>query len=95
MTTPCRPGCAISPARKSRKLQLVRVAPKRRRQRDRVGALGRLDRAHVELQLVAVALDAAQDAHGVALGEPAVEEIDVVPDSALDAAAGIDEPSAR
>ena len=72
-------------------LQLVGVAPERRRQLDRVGILGRLDRAHVELQLVAVALDAAEDAHGVTLGETAVEEVDVVPDASLDAAAGIDE----
>ena len=72
-------------------LQLVRVAPERRRQLDRVGVLGRLDCAHVELELVAVALHAAQDAHGVALGEAAVEEIDVVPDAALDAAAAVDE----
>ncbi len=71
--------------------QLVRVAPKRRRQLDRVGALGRLDCAHVELELVAVALHAAQDAHGVAFGEPAVEEIDVVPDAALDSATAVDE----
>ena len=71
--------------------QLVRIAPKRRRQLDRVGVLGRLDCAHVELELVAVALHAAQDAHGVAFGEPAVQEIDIVPDAALDPAAAVDE----
>ena len=74
---------------------LVRVAPKRRRQLDGVGALRRLDRAHVELELVAVALHTAQDAHGVAFGKPAVQQIDVVPDAALDAAAGSTSSSAR
>ena len=72
-------------------LQLVGIAAERGRQLGRVGALGRLDRPHVELELVAKALHAAEHAHGVSLGEPAVEEIDVVPDAALDAAARVDE----
>ena len=71
--------------------QLVGVPAHRRRQLGRVGILGGLDRAHVELELVAVALHAAEHAHGISLGEAAVEEIDVVPHTALDAAAGIDE----
>ena len=56
MTTPCRPDVRSRRRGSRGSFQLVRVAPKRRRQRDRVGALG--GRAHVELQLVAVALDA-------------------------------------
>ena len=71
--------------------QLVGVAPERRRQLDRVGILSVLDGTYVELQLVAVALDAAEDAHGVTLGKTAVEEVDVVPDTSLDAAARIHE----
>ena len=50
-----------------------------------------LDCAHVELQLVAEALDAAEHAHRIPFGEPAVQEVDVVPHAALDAAAGVDE----
>ena len=72
-------------------LQLVGIPAERRRQLGRVGILGGLDRAHVELKLVAVALHAAEHAHGISLGEPAVEEVDVVPHAALDAAAGVDE----
>ena len=51
-------------------LQLVGIAAQRGRQLDRVGVLGRLDRAHVELKLVAEALDPAEHAHGVAFAEP-------------------------
>ena len=72
-------------------LQLVGIPAHRRRQLGRVGVLGGLDRAHVELKLVAEALYAAEHAHGVAFGEPAVEEVDVVPHAAFDTAAGIDE----
>ena len=53
--------------------------------------LGRLDRPHVELQLVAEALDAPEHAHGIPFGETPVQEVDVVPDAALDAAARVDE----
>ena len=56
-----------------------------------IGAVGGLERAHVELQAVAEALHAAEHAHGVALGEAPVEELDVVPDAPLDAAARVDE----
>ena len=54
-------------------------------------ASGGLERAHVELQPVAEALDAAEHAHGVALGEARVEQLDVVPDPRLDAPARVDE----
>ena len=69
---------------------LFTVAPDRRRQRRRVD-VGRLERAHVELQPVAELLDAAEHAHRVALGEAAVEQLDVVPDARLDAAGRVDE----
>ena len=72
-------------------LQLVRVAPHRRRHRLRIDALGRLERPHLELQPVAEPLDAAEHAHRVALGEPRVEQLDVVPDPCVDAAARVDE----
>ena len=66
------------------------VAPHRRRERRRVD-VGRLERPHVELQPVAELLDAAEHAHGVALGEAPVEQLDVVPDARLDAARRVDE----
>ena len=42
---------------------------------------GRLERAHVELKPVAELLDAAEHANSVALREPPVEQLDVVPDA--------------
>jgi hypothetical protein len=72
-------------------LELLGVAAQARRQRGRIGAVGGLEAAHVELQAVAEALDAAEHTYGVALREPAVEQLDVVPYAALDAAARIHE----
>ena len=78
-----QPGmCDLAGEEVEETLQLVGIPAERGRQLGRVGALGGLDRSHVELKLVAVALHAAEHAHGVALGEPAVQEIDVVPDPA-------------
>ena len=54
-------------------------------------ASGGLERAHLELQPVAEALDAAEHAHRVALAEARVEQLDVGPDARLDAAARVDE----
>ena len=48
--------------------------------------VGRLERAHVELQPVAELLDAAEHAHRVALAEAAVEQLDVLPDARVDRA---------
>ena len=48
-------------------------------------------RAHLDLEPAAEALDPAEDAHGVALGEATVEELDVVPDARLDAPARVRE----
>ena len=45
----------------------------------------------VELKLVAVALDPAEHAHGVAFCEARVEQVDVLPDPALDPSARVDE----
>ena len=55
------------------RLQLVRIAAHTRRQIPGVGFRRRLERAHVELQPVAKALDAAEHAHRVALVEPRVQ----------------------
>ena len=54
-------------------VELVGVAAHRRRERGRIEAFGGLERADLELQPVAEAVDPAEDAHGVALGEAAVE----------------------
>ena len=71
-------------------LQLLGVAPQRRRQARRVD-VGRLECAHVELEPVAEPLDAAEHAHRVALAEAPVEQLDVVPDARLDPPARVDE----
>ena len=57
-------------------VELVGVAAHRRREARGVGLRGGLDRAHVELKSVAVALDAAEHAYRVALVEPPVEQVD-------------------
>jgi hypothetical protein len=50
-----------------------------------------LERTHLELQAVAVLLDAAEHANRVAFLEARVEQLDVVPDARLDAAALVDQ----
>jgi len=71
-------------------VELVRVAAHRRGEVGRV-RFGRLDRAHLQLQPSVEALDAREHAHGVALREAPVEELDVVPDATLDPPARVDE----
>ena len=72
-------------------VELVGVAAHRRRQLGRIGVGRRLDRAHLHLQPAAEPLHASEHADGVALGEAAVEQLDVVPDARLDPAARVDE----
>jgi uncharacterized protein (DUF1015 family) len=72
-------------------IELVGVAAHRRSERSRILVRCSLDRTHLELKPVAIALDAAEDANGVALAEAGVQQIDVIPHPALDASAGIDE----
>ena len=84
--------CAISPARKSRKPSSSSAS----RRIVGVSSAGsavrrRLDRAHLHLQPAAEPLHAAEHAHGVAFGEAAVEQLDVVPDARLDPPARVDE----
>src|SRR5690348_12511879 len=71
--------------------ELVRVPPHCRRKLRRVRTGRRLERAHVDLKPVAELLDAAEYVHGVALGEAGVEQLDVVPDTCVDPAAGVDQ----
>ena len=54
-------------------LGLVGVTTQRRHELRRVGLLGRLQRAHVDLEPVAEALDTTEHAHGITLAEDAVE----------------------
>jgi hypothetical protein len=72
-------------------VELVGVAPEARRKAGGIRARRGLERADVELQPVAVALDPPEHAHGVAFGETTVEQLDVVPDARVDASAGVDE----
>src|SRR3954463_16271363 len=72
-------------------LQLVTVAPQSRRERRRIEILCGLERPDLQLQAVAIAINTAQHPHRVALGEPAVQEVDVAPDTRLDPSAWIDE----
>ena len=71
-------------------LQLVGVAPQGRRERGWIG-LRRLERPNLQLQPVAELLYAAEDMHGIALAEPRVEKVDVVPHTPGDAAGRIGE----
>ena len=63
----------------------------RGREGGRIGVRERLDCTHLHLQASAVALDPAEYAHRVSLGEALVQEVDVLPHARLDASARIDE----
>jgi hypothetical protein len=71
-------------------VELVEVAAGLRRQVGRIG-VRRLEGAHLELEPVAKALHAPEDAHGVSFAEALVEQLDVVPDPGLDSSARVDE----
>ena len=71
-------------------VQLVGVPAHRGSKLGGVG-LGRLDRADLQLQPPVEALDTCEHAHGVAFCEATVEQLDVVPDAALDPPARVDE----
>jgi hypothetical protein len=58
-------------------VELVEVAVRDRQERRRVGRLGALDRAQLDLQLVPEALDPPRDAHEVAPLEAAAEQVRV------------------
>ena len=72
-------------------VELVGVAAKPGRQLRRIGVRSRLDGPHLHLQPAAEPLHAAEHADCVSLGEAAVEQLDVVPDARVDAAARVDE----
>jgi hypothetical protein len=72
-------------------VQLVGVPTHGRRQLGGVLSLRVLDRANVELEPVAELVDPAEHSNGIALAEPGVEQLDVVPHSRLDLPALVDE----
>jgi uncharacterized protein (DUF1015 family) len=72
-------------------VELVRVAPKRRCERDGIRLGGGFEAPHLELETIAKALDSPEYVDRVAFGEPRVQEIDVVPDPRVDPSARIDE----
>ena len=70
-------------------VQLVRVAPERRREVGRIGVVCGLDGPDLDLQLPAEALDTPENPHRIAFPEALVEQVDVAPDARLDAPARI------
>src|SRR2546425_12304656 len=72
-------------------VELVGIAPERRRQRDRVRLRGSFQAADLQLQSVAELLYATEHVYRVAFGEARIEELHVVPDARLDSPARIDE----
>ncbi len=82
--------CDLSGQELEEALELVAVAADRRRELRRI-RVRPLERAHLELQAPAEALDPAEHADGVALVEAPVEELDVAPHPRLDATARVDE----
>ena len=86
------PGWVISPARKSRKPSSSSASRRSPGVSSAGSASGAAStRPHLHLQPAAEPLHAAEHADGVSLGEAAVEELDVVPDARVDAAARVDE----
>ena len=72
-------------------VQLVRIAPERRGERDRIRVIGGLQCADLKLEPPSEALDAAEDPHRVPFAESPVEELDVAPDPSFDATARVGE----
>ena len=71
-------------------VELVEVAAGLRDERSRI-RLRRLERAHVELQPVAEALDTREDTDRVSFPEAPVEQLDVVPYARFHSSARVDE----
>ena len=84
-------GCAISAARNSRNPSSSSASRRIAGASWRRVGVGRLDGTHLHLKPAVEALDPPEDAHGVALGEAPVEQLDVVPDAPLDPPARVDE----
>ena len=72
-------------------VELVRIATERGGELGRIGVVHRLDGPYLHLQPPTESLDASEDAHRVTLAESLVEQLDVAPDSRLDATARVRE----
>ena len=72
-------------------VQLLGVPAHGRRQLGWIAVWRSLDRPHLHLESAPEPLHATEHTHGVTLGEAAVEQLDVVPDSCFDPAACVDE----
>ena len=83
--------CDLAGKKLEEPVELACVASKSGGKRRGVGLVGSLERAHLELESVAVALDPAEDADRVALGEAGVEQLDIAPDARVDATTRVDE----
>ena len=83
--------CDLAGEKLEEAVQLVSIPAHRRRQLGGVLSLRVLDCANVELEPVAELVDSAKHSDGVALAEPGVEELDVVPHARLDLPALVDE----
>ena len=89
---PARPGCDdLAREEVEEAVELVGIAAHRGRQLGGIRVGRGLDGAHLHLEPAAEALHAPEHADGVALGEAAVEQLDVVPDPRLDPPARVDE----
>jgi hypothetical protein len=71
-------------------VELVEVASGLGHQRHWIH-LGLLERAHLELEAVAEALDAPENADGIAHVEPAIDQLDVVPDAGVDPTTSVEQ----
>ena len=72
-------------------VQLVDVTPKRRRKRRRIGVRSCFEDPYVDLKAIAETLDPPEHADRVAFREARVEQLDVLPNTRVDATARIDE----
>ncbi len=72
-------------------VELVRIALERRREIRGIHLRRSLQRAHLHLQPVSVPLNLPEHPDRVAVVEPAVQELHVLPDARLDAACRVDE----
>ena len=82
---------ARSRTRGTRRSRRARRIRRKGGEQGRIGVLRSLDRAHLNLEPPAEALDATEDAHGVALVEALVEQVDVVPDSCFHTSARVNQ----
>src|SRR5262245_27033250 len=88
----CEPGvCDLGREEVEEAVELVRVSSERGRELGRVGVGRGLECPDVDLEATPELLDTPEHADRVAFGKAGVEQLDVVPDTRVDAPARIDE----